>query len=198
MLSVVDRAYGLHPSPETFTSSNNANVIQRERKKFVQQTVAALLSKPAPYLCGANENSVSSGKLLRKHFADPFFKRSVPFGHPAIAEVVGSLAFCPKTSKHPLASIDLKAFEPVPLPLIAYACTGVSLAICFLPCLTSTQLRYALDEYKTGVRVKKKFTEIHYAKRYRKNLRLLKAMEASRSQGHLLADIRDAIFDRGR
>ena len=120
----------------------------------------------------------------------------MPFAHPAIAEVVGRIAFCPKTTTRPYASIDFKVFDPIPNALIAYASAGVRLTRqFFLFELNFFQLRYALDEYSTGVRMKAKFDEVTYAKRYRKYLRHVTAMEASRSQGHLLASIKDSMLD---
>ncbi len=45
---------------------------------------------------------------------------------PAIKELIHVLVFSKKASKRPLAEQDLDAFNPIPLPLIAYACTAVS------------------------------------------------------------------------
>ncbi len=50
----------------------------------------------------------------------------VAYGHPAIKEFIHILVFSPKASRKPLAAVDLEAFNPLPLPLIAYACTAVT------------------------------------------------------------------------
>ena len=47
------------------------------------------------------------------------------YAHPAIKELIHILIFSKKAAKRPLASQDLEAFDPIPLPLIAYACTAV-------------------------------------------------------------------------
>lgn len=54
----------------------------------------------------------------------------VLFAHPAVCEMVEMLVFSPKDNKEPLASLDVDAFNPIPLPLIAYVGTAVSF---FLP-----------------------------------------------------------------
>lgn len=49
----------------------------------------------------------------------------MPYANPAIADLIVCLIFSPTHSKKPLALTSLEWFNPIPTPLIAYACTGV-------------------------------------------------------------------------
>lgn len=110
------------------------------------------------------------------------------------------IVFDPQYNKRPIASIDFDAFNPIPLPLIALASVGVSVQLCLtvMHCnLKFFQLRYALDEYQTGILQAKHFTETEYKPRYKAFLVSLKAMDKS-PEKWMLDDVRAAMLKSGR
>ncbi|KAF8581780.1 hypothetical protein K439DRAFT_1618740 [Ramaria rubella] len=69
-----------------------------------------------------------------------------PFGHPILTQVVNTLAF----QGHPLiVSVALDLFNPIPLPLIALACTLVHFALThYVPGADSTKcMKFLVDDY---------------------------------------------------
>lgn len=114
--------------------------------------------------------------------------------------MVELIAFDPQYSKRPAASLEFDAFDPIPLPLMALAGVGVSVSsVYWLSFVTKEflQLRYALDEYKSGFFEAKQFNEAEYKKIYRIILHSLKAMDKSPEKWKL-DDIRAAILRSGR
>ncbi len=77
------------------------------------------------------------------------------------------MAFSQK-NRTPLASIDLEAFNPIPLPFVAYVATAVSQIPLNYIVLTaaSPQLLNGLEEFKTGVEVTRDFSGPGYADYY--------------------------------
>lgn len=51
VVRVVDRAYGLHPSDSTF-STTDPKALRAEKRKFIAQKVGHLLGDEAPFLRG--------------------------------------------------------------------------------------------------------------------------------------------------
>lgn len=83
----------------------------------------------SPFILGPLEPNVRR-LVIRYSLLNVVFKGPpIPFAHRAICEFIHTLAFCRKASKRPLASRDLDAFDPIPLPLIAYVVTAVSGAL---------------------------------------------------------------------
>ena len=59
------------------------------------------------------------------------------------------------------------------------------------------KLLNGLEEFKSGEHIKKDFSEADYSNYYRVVLGNLRRMESSQSQGPLLMDIRQHIFETG-
>lgn len=95
-----------------------------------------------------------------------------------------------------LASLDLEAFNPMPLPLIAYVCAAVSLIVPLsrLESLTPAKLRNGLDEYEHGVQ-----RTIEFGKKYRRfyNLCLSNLRRMEMKDNKTLTEIRRQIFTSG-
>ena len=123
----------------------------------------------------------------------------IPYAHPAIKALIHVLVFSKKASKRPLAEQDLDAFNPIPLKLIAYACTAVaSVSSCSrTSAYDILQLLNVLEEYKSGELVKKDFSEVDYSNYYRILVQNLEEMENDASFALILQDIREDIFDSG-
>ncbi len=124
----------------------------------------------------------------------------MPYGHPAIKELVHILVFSRDASKQPYASQDMDAFDPIPLPLLAYVCTAVcEIQIMFGEFLQtfapSLQLLHGLEEYKFGRYKKLDFSELGYKNWYNTILENLEFMEEN--EVAFLNDIREDIFETG-
>lgn len=132
-IPVVSACYGLHPSEaEYMLGFITAQPKQKERRKvaFVEQRVLELTGRFSPFLYGSIGNGVLKHffhfLLLRAHC---HWQEPVAFGHPAVGELIANLVFSSKHSKIPIASMDLNAFDPMPISLIAYASAGVSIIL---------------------------------------------------------------------
>ncbi len=108
------------------------------------------------------------------------------------------MAFSQK-NRTPLASIDLAAFNPIPLPFIAYVATAVSLIpLNYIILITASQLLNGLEEFKTGVEVTRDFSGPGYADYYTILMGSIKHMDAKDEWTSVLTDIRQQIFSSGR
>ncbi|KAF8582637.1 hypothetical protein K439DRAFT_1618066 [Ramaria rubella] len=87
-----------------------------------------------------------------------------PFGHPILLQVINTLAF---QGHPPIASVTLNLFNPVPLPLIALACTLVHFALDhYVPRANSNKrIKFSADDYhpvyQKYVNVLHKFKTFH-------------------------------------
>jgi len=160
---IIDRFYQLHPPPSKYARYPN---VPEMVKRHVAQRV---------------KNLLGSATLFLKGYIDPEGEL-VPYAHPAIKELIHVLVFSRKASKRPLASEDLDAFNPIPIPLMAYACTAL------LNCI---------EEYRTGEHVKKEFSGADYANYYKVLIKNLKKMVTSSMQGETLRIIREDIYETG-
>ncbi|KLO05142.1 hypothetical protein SCHPADRAFT_947149 [Schizopora paradoxa] len=111
------------------------------------------------------------------------FEDRLPFTHVAIKRVVLDILFNPKSRSIPLASINYQSVNPIPVQCIAYA---------------STAIRCALEEYKTGERVDRDFSENTYRGYYNKLLRNLINWRDCSSRSALLYDICQDMYLSGR
>lgn len=127
-IPVVTASYGLHPSEhEYLLGFNNVQPKQKEKQKvaYVEQRYHELTGRLSPFLYGSSGDGVFDSIIIIPLCAHPL-QESVAFGHPAVVELIANLVFSSKHSKIPIASLDLNAFDPIPISLIAYASTGVS------------------------------------------------------------------------
>ncbi len=109
------------------------------------------------------------------------------------------MAFSQK-NRTPLASIDLAAFNPIPLPFVAYVATAVSqIPLNYITfTAASPQLLNGLEEFKTGVEVTRDFSGPGYADYYTILMGSVKRMDAKEQWTSVLMDIRQRIFNSGR
>lgn len=100
-----------------------------------------------------------------------------------------------------LTTIDLDAFDPVPLPTIALAASMVSYQTVILVHKLMShrfrQLYNCLEEYATGEHIVIEYSEDEYQSHYLELLDNLKKFEASASRGKLLDDLQDMLFKAG-
>ncbi|KAF8577369.1 hypothetical protein K439DRAFT_1622162 [Ramaria rubella] len=103
-----------------------------------------------------------------------------PFGHPILVQAINMLAF---QGHLPIASMALDLFKPIPLPLIALACTLV---------------HFALDHYIPGADCNKrmKFAANDYHPIYQKYIDAL--MTFKECHPDLCAAAQHRFWDEGR
>lgn len=77
--------------------------------------------------------------------------------------------------------MDLETLDPIPIESIAYVSVAVcSFSFSVTKVLTNLfQIRCALEEYKTGTRIDKDFSEKRFRRYYNKLLRNLQAYQVS-------------------
>lgn len=127
VVRLIDKFYPIHPRGGLLVNNPNPTIAAR---RFVEQKVAALLGKEALYLSGVIEPEVLVAALLNYFETNYQFQgKPVSYAHPAIRELIHIMIFS-KKSRPALASVDLDSFDPIPLPLIAYVCTAVSVGFC--------------------------------------------------------------------
>lgn len=127
-IPVVSASYGLHPSEhEYLLGFKNVQSKQKEKQKvaYVEQRYLELTGRLSPFLYGSTGDGVFVIIVMFSLRAHPL-QEPVAFGHPAVVELIANLVFSSKHSKIPIASLDLNAFDPIPISLIAYASAGVS------------------------------------------------------------------------
>ncbi|KLO03954.1 hypothetical protein SCHPADRAFT_948141 [Schizopora paradoxa] len=104
----------------------------------------------------------------------------VPYTHIAIKKLIIDILFNPKSRPKPLCLVGLDEIDPIPIECIAYAGTGI---------------RCALEEYRSGTRVEKEFSEVDFRDYYNKLLRSLSTWREN-SAGYLRRLCHD-IFTAG-
>ncbi len=125
----------IHPDPGAY--DHYPNPTEQERR-HVAHKVAGLLGRDSLYLRGTLVPELAClSSFAFKPFADLFLGPTRSVRAPGGARIYPHSVFCKKSSREPLAALDLDAFDPLPLPLMAYACTAV--------CMNSLRLSSEFD-----------------------------------------------------
>lgn len=96
-------------------------------KNFTKQRIQSLLEEGA-FLCApVGEEEVRSHHASHEFTLTHHNQEQICFSHPAILETVVLFFFPKKARAMTLTSLDIDAFDPMPLPVIVLACSVVSL-----------------------------------------------------------------------
>ncbi|KLO14984.1 hypothetical protein SCHPADRAFT_888871 [Schizopora paradoxa] len=161
---MIGRFYSFHPRRNAFAQYPNAKA---QEKAYIKGKIRKLLGRDALFMCGRLK---PNGPLI-------------PFANKAIEELIVLLVFDKSTSRRPLAMRSYDTFDPIPLPLIAYAVVA---------------LLYGLEEFKTGVQTARDFSSKSYEDYYKSVLCNLREMEEDEEFSPLLEQIRARILKSGR
>ncbi|KLO15182.1 hypothetical protein SCHPADRAFT_888679 [Schizopora paradoxa] len=161
---MIGRFYSFHPKRNAFAQYPNAKA---QEKAYIQGKIRKLLGRSSLFMCGRLE---PDGPLI-------------PFANKAIEELIVLLVFDKSASRRPLAMRSYDTFDPIPLPLIAYAVVA---------------LLYGLEEFKTGVQSARDFSSKSYEDYYKCVLDNLREMEEDEEYGPYLEEIRARILESGR
>ncbi len=125
---IVPSAYGIFP-PAELTADVNSKKQKRELiQNFTKQKADCLVGKESRFVYDTVDSV--SGQFLHVFQVAYVFQEprddDTPYTHPAIEDTIIGAFFPRKARTRALATLNLGAFDPMPLPTIVFVCTVVS------------------------------------------------------------------------
>lgn len=126
--SVVDRCYGLQPSPDYLARFQNDAEADNASRKYTKRRIKYLIGdKKSRYLSvPVNSDVCLPFSIFVSQLIVSLQEHLRPYTHIGIKIVILEVLFNPKSRPKPLALVNLEALDPIPVECIAFAATAVS------------------------------------------------------------------------